>query len=61
MSRQIARIVREDKGMSTAEYAVGTVAAAGFGGILLKLLTSPDVQELLFSVFSKAFGWVLGG
>lgn len=37
---------------------LGTVAAAGFGGLLIKLLTSPDVQELLWSVVQKAFEWL---
>jgi hypothetical protein len=48
-----------DDGMSTAEYAVGTVAAAGFGGILVKLLSSPDVQEVLWEVIQKAFSFIL--
>jgi hypothetical protein len=40
--------------MTTAEYAVGTVAAAGFAGILIKLLTSPPVQELLMKIIERA-------
>ena len=31
---------RDDRGMTTAEYAIGTVAACGFAGLLLKILTS---------------------
>ncbi len=58
MKNQLARVINEDEGMSTAEYAVGTVAAAGFGGILLKLLSSPDVQDLLWSVVQRAFSWL---
>jgi hypothetical protein len=46
---------RRDDGMSTAEYAVGTVAAAGLGGLLIKLLTSPEVRDLIWSVLSNAF------
>ena len=57
MTRRLVQVVRDDKGMSTAEYAVGTVAAAGFGGLLVKLLSSPDVQELLWGVIKKAFEW----
>ena len=57
MTRRLVQVVRDDKGMSTAEYAVGTVAAAGFGGLLVKLLSSPDVQQLLWSVIKKAFEW----
>ena len=49
-----ARAARDDDGMSTAEYAVGTVAACGFAGLLLKLLTSPQVLELLTGIVTKA-------
>ena len=46
---------RPDAGMTTAEYAVGTVAACGFGGVLYKVITSTTVLDLLKSVISKAF------
>lgn len=60
MSKVIAGLRRREDGMTTAEYAVGTVAACGFGGILYKLLTSDGVMDLLGDVIQKAFG-VLGG
>lgn len=47
--------ITNEKGMTTAEYAVGTVAAAGLGGLLLKMLTSPEVQDLIWSIVQKAF------
>ncbi|MDR1851966.1 MAG: DUF4244 domain-containing protein [Propionibacteriaceae bacterium] len=37
----LARVGRADGGMTTAEYAVGTVGAIGIGGVLA-LLTMPD-------------------
>jgi hypothetical protein len=43
-----------DGGMTTAEYAVGTVAACGFGGILYKLLTSDSVVKLLKDIIERA-------
>ena len=46
---------RSDTGMTTAEYAVGTVAACGFSGVLYKLVTSPEVLGLLRDVITKAF------
>lgn len=58
MAGQLVKVAKQDAGMSTAEYAVGTVAAAGFGGILIKLLSSPDVQDLLWSVITRAFSWL---
>ena len=44
-----------DQGMATAEYAVATVAACGFSGILYKVITSPQVLGLLRDVISRAF------
>ncbi len=44
-----------EAGMTTAEYAVGTVAACGFSGVLYKLLTSPEVLGLLRDVITKGF------
>ena len=44
-----------DDGMTTAEYAVGTVAACGFSGVLYKVLTSDTVLNLVKDVIEKAF------
>lgn len=43
-----------DEGMSTAEYAVGTIAAAAFAGLLFKIVTSAQVQTLLTGIIKKA-------
>jgi hypothetical protein len=43
-----------DAGMSTAEYAVGTLAAVAFAGILYKVVTSGNVQAALTAVIDKA-------
>lgn len=55
-----AQLMRSDAGLSTAEYAVGTVAAAGLGGVLIKILTSPEVRELIWNVLSNAFKSLFG-
>ena len=60
MRTLITRITTKDDGMSTAEYAVGTVAAAGLGGVLIKLLSSPEVRDLIWGVLSNAFKAMLG-
>lgn len=44
-----------DDGMTTAEYAVGTVAACGFSGVLYKVITSPQVLDILKGVIGRAF------
>ena len=49
-----------EQGMTTAEYAVGTVAAAGFGSILLKILMSSGVEQLLARIIQQAFAFLFG-
>ena len=44
-----------EAGMTTAEYAVGTVAACGFSGVLYKVITSPQVLDILKGVIGRAF------
>jgi len=45
---------KRDEGMNTAEYAVGTLAAVAFAGVLLKVLTSGTVQSALSAIIEKA-------
>lgn len=45
---------RGDDGMTTAEYAVGTVAACAFAAVLYKLVTSGTVGHLLGEIIAKA-------
>jgi hypothetical protein len=43
-----------EAGMSTAEYAVGTVAAVAFAVVLYKIVRSPAVSSALTSIVNKA-------
>ncbi|MFI1967207.1 DUF4244 domain-containing protein [Streptomyces pathocidini] len=54
--RQALRGARREAGMTTAEYAVGTVAACGFAAVLYKVVTSGAVSAALESVIGKALG-----
>jgi len=58
MHRLLARLrdarPRGDDGMNTAEYAVGTIAAVAFAGLLLKVLTSDTVQNALTAIAPRA-------
>ncbi|MFC0865206.1 DUF4244 domain-containing protein [Sphaerimonospora cavernae] len=49
----IAR-TRAEAGMSTAEYAVGTIAACGFAALLWKILSSGEVRSMLSALVQKA-------
>ncbi|HET6503576.1 MAG TPA: DUF4244 domain-containing protein [Amycolatopsis sp.] len=43
-----------DDGMSTAEYAIGTVAAAAFAAILYTVLTGDSIVSALTSLVQRA-------
>jgi hypothetical protein len=58
MKPRIYETLTNEEGMTTAEYAVGTVAAAGLGGLLLKMLTSPEVQDLIWKIVQQAFSFL---
>jgi hypothetical protein len=58
MFRALRQRMSGDEGMSTAEYAVGTVAACGFAGTLIQLLSSDWVSDLLKNVIDSAFGFL---
>jgi Protein of unknown function (DUF4244) len=45
---------RSDAGMSTAEYAVGTLAAAAFAMVLYKVVTSSQVQAAVEGIVHRA-------
>jgi hypothetical protein len=47
-------VTPSEAGMATAEYAVATVAAAGFGTVLFKLLTSDIIREFLLDLLRQA-------
>lgn len=61
MKLRIYKMLANEEGMTTAEYAVGTVAAAGLGGLLIKLLTSAEVQDLIWKIVQQAFKFLFFG
>lgn len=51
---QRAREVGTDAGMATAEYAIVTLAAVGFAGLLVVILKSGEVKGLLSGIVRQA-------
>jgi hypothetical protein len=52
--RWAALVSRREAGMATAEYAIGTLAAVGFAGLLLVILRSDQVRTLLLGIVQQA-------
>ena len=59
--RRLSRRVRVvgEAGMTTAEYAIGTLAACGFAALLVTILRGGVVQGLLLGIIKRALA--LGG
>ena len=43
-----------EEGVTTVEYAIGTIAAAGFAGLLIVILKSDTVRAALESIIQEA-------
>ncbi|MDU0968118.1 MAG: DUF4244 domain-containing protein [Actinomycetaceae bacterium] len=43
-----------EEGMATAEYAIGTLAAAAFAGILLAVIKGGGIKEALTAIIKQA-------
>ncbi|MFB7555369.1 DUF4244 domain-containing protein [Streptomyces brevispora] len=50
----LVRRARADSGMTTSEYAVGTIAACAFAAVLYKVVTSAPVMAQLQSLLKDA-------
>jgi hypothetical protein len=48
------RAVRDDAGMSTVEYAIGTIAAAAFAAVLYKVVTGGAITTALTDLVQQA-------
>lgn len=48
------RKMRDDAGSATAEYAIATLAAVGFAGLLVVILRSDAVRQMLTDLIHRA-------
>ncbi|MFE2939320.1 DUF4244 domain-containing protein [Streptomyces sp. NPDC059255] len=54
--RVLRRRTRADTGMTTSEYAVGTIAACAFAAVLYRVVTSGSVSGALEGLIGRALG-----
>lgn len=51
---RVVQAVVADDGMSTAEYAIGTIAAAAFGAVLYGVVTGDSIVNALTKIIDRA-------
>lgn len=54
MPSRFRLMLRSERGMSTAEYAVGTLAAAALAAVLYVIVTSDAVSTALTALIQRA-------
>jgi hypothetical protein len=50
---RLAHLRDDDAGMSTAEYAIGTIAAAAFGALLYTVITGDSILGALTAIVQR--------
>jgi Flp pilus assembly pilin Flp len=50
----LRRLMHQEQGAATAEYAVATLAAVGFAGLLVVIMRSDEVRQMLTDVVRTA-------
>ena len=51
---RMALLASDESGMSTVEYAIGTIAAAAFGAILYTVVTGDSIVSALNHIIGRA-------
>ncbi len=54
LGARLTLLVVDDDGMSTVEYAIGTIAAAAFGAILYTVITGDSIVSALTNIINRA-------
>jgi hypothetical protein len=51
---RLVMLAVDESGMSTVEYAIGTIAAAAFGAILYTVVTGDSIVSALTNIITRA-------
>lgn len=60
LGAEVTRLITDEDGMSTAEYAIGTIAAAAFGAILYTVVTGNNIVSALTGIITRALNTSVG-
>jgi hypothetical protein len=54
LQTRLSLLMVDESGMSTVEYAIGTIAAAAFGAILYTVVTGDSIVSALTNIINRA-------
>jgi Flp pilus assembly pilin Flp len=52
--KKLITLLQDDTGAATAEYAIATMAAVGFAGLLVAILKGDEVKQILLDMVRRA-------
>ena len=54
LKTRLTLLVVDESGMSTVEYAIGTIAAAAFAAVLYSVVTGDSIVSALTNIIARA-------
>ncbi|MFZ4486428.1 MAG: DUF4244 domain-containing protein [Candidatus Nanopelagicales bacterium] len=56
----LTRVKGDERGMTTVEYAMGTAAIVGLGGVLIKFFSSDTFRDVIWAIIRNALSGFIG-
>lgn len=60
IKRDLTRIKSDERGMTTVEYAMGTAAIVGLGGVLIKFFSSDTFRDVIWAIIRNSLSSFIG-
>ncbi len=60
MRNMLTRVKGDERGMTTVEYAMGTAAIVGLGGVLIKFFSSDTFRDVIWAIIRNALSGFIG-
>jgi len=60
ITRNLTRIKSDERGMTTIEYAMGTAAIVGLGGVMIKFFSSDTFRDVIWAIIRNALASFIG-
>lgn len=60
MRHMLTRVKKDERGMTTVEYAMGTAAIVGLGGVLIKFFSSDTFRDVIWAIIRNALSGFIG-
>lgn len=60
MRNMLTRVKGDERGMTTVEYAMGTAAIVGLGGVLIKFFSSDTFRDVIWAIIRNSLSGFIG-